>query len=485
MASYAASLTTNTKTPAPLFNERSGGLHPCRYPVKVDKYQLRTAARVLIIVPGAVTIYALALHWVFVDLIQPTFAYSGYRYEPSSEIVVAATLVTAIAVALFLPRRIRRPSAIILWILYVVTVAPTILMSSYIGILTPGHAVVTSAGIGGAFAAVCLGVRRKRATRPLFNRLSLTSFWLVVGAFTLFVYVYLAATAGLSLRFIAILDVYDVREDYSETLGGAALLGYLVSTQANVINPLIFARGIYSRKAFPIAVAILGQLVLYSGTGFKTIVFSIPSLLLVAWLFRANLRPRGVLFLGGAAGVILVAATLDELTNGIIWSSLFARRFLITPAMLSAYYVDFYGTNGHEYLSHSILAPFIDPTHPYGPARMIGLYIRGEVGMAANANLFADGFAQFGWFGVAGIALLLIIYLRVLDRAAYGLPTAVAAIVVVMPSIALSNTSMLTSMFSHGLFAVLVVLAIAPRDGWGPIKTKPPVVRRQKEVVKR
>ena len=444
----------------------------------MDKYQLRTAARALVLIPGAVIVYAIALHWVFVDLIQPTFAYSGYRYVPSSEIVVATTVVTAVVVAWFMPRRIRRPSAIILWILYVVTVAPTILMSSYIGILDPGPAMITSAGIGAAFIVVCLGVRRQKPTRPLFNRLSLTSFWLVIGAFTLFVYVYLALTAGLSLRFIAILDVYDVREDYSETLGGAALLGYLVSTQANVINPLIFARGIYSRKVFPIAVAVLGQLVLYSGTGFKTIVFSIPSLLLVAWLFRANLRPRGVLFLGGAAGVILVAATLDELTDGIIWSSLFARRFLITPAMLSAYYVDFYGTNGFEYLSHSILSPFNDPTHPYGPARMIGLYIRGEVGMAANANLFADGFAQFGWFGVAGIAILLIIYLRVLDRAAYGLPTAVAALVVVMPSIALSNTSMLTSMLSHGLFAVLVVLAIAPRDGWGLARPKMPTYHR-------
>ena len=428
----------------------------------------RTLLRTGVLIPVTMIVYALVLNWTYADFIQPAFAYAGKQYVPSSWPIVAVTVVLAIVTAWALPQRIRRPSAAVLWILFVVAIGPSILMSSYLGIVSPGEAVGMSSGFALAFIVVCLAVRRKQLTKPLVRRVSATSFWLILATFSGVVYAYLALSAGLSLRFLALVDVYDVRQDYAETLSTAGVLGYLVSTQANVVNPLIFSRGIYSRRWRFIAIAVVGQLVLYSGTGFKTVLFSIPSLLIVAWLFRANLRPRGILLLWGATGVVVAAAALDRIDGGIVWSSLFARRFLMTPAQLSAQYVEFYSNSPPEMLSHSVLAPFFpNPLYPYGPARMIGFVVSGSPAMSANANLFADGFAHFGWFGVGGISLLLILFLRVLDRAAYGLPTAVSALVVVMPSITLSNTSMLTAMFSHGLIAMVVMLAVAPHGNWG------------------
>lgn len=428
---------------------------------------LATLGRAFVLVPAAVSIYAIALHWTYKEVVQPNFAYMGQRYEPAEFGLVVLTLLIAVAVCLTLPRRLERPSSVILWILFVVTIAPTILMSTYLGIVPPGEAVVMSFGFGVAFALVSLFVRRLDPPRPLIKRISTTSFWLIIGLFSALVYVYLALVAGLSLRFLSIFDVYDVREDYAEVLSGAGLLGYLVSTQANVVNPLVMSRGIYTRNWALFTVGVLGQLILYSGTGFKTILFSIPALLIVALVFRTNARPRPLTLMWGASGVILVSAAIDSMQQSIVWSSLFARRFLITPAGLTSRYYEFYSNTEFEMLSHSILRPFfVHPPHEYGPARMIGVLISGSTSLSANANLFADGFAHFGWAGVAAIATLLTIFLRIVDRAAVGLPTAAAALVVVMPSIAVSNTSMLTAMFSHGLVAMVVLLIVTPRSGW-------------------
>jgi oligosaccharide repeat unit polymerase len=421
-----------------------------------------------VFIPLAVLAYAVALHWVYTAIIQPTFGYTGLRYVEPDFLAVAACWVIATLTALALPRRITRPSSLVLWVLYVATVGPTVLMGAYLDILGQWESVGVGAGIGATFALACIAVQRQRISKPLLPVVSTTSFWLILGCFSALVYIYVAMTAGISLRFVALLDVYDVRDDYNEARAGGALLGYLVSTQANVVNPLLIARGIYSRRWGLVAVGVLGQLVLYSVTGFKTIFFSVAALLIVAIVFRINLRPKGLTFLVGASGLIIAAATVDELQNGVIWSSLLARRFLITPAWLSSHYVDFYSSQPFEMLSHSVLRWFfVSPPHEYPPAQTIGVWLSGSPEMSANANLFADAFAHFGWWGVIGCGVLLAILLRLLDRAAYGIPVAASSLVVLMPAVTLSNTSLLTALLSHGLVVMIVLLAVAPRRGWG------------------
>jgi hypothetical protein len=61
---------------------------------------------------------------------------------------------------------------------------------------------------------------------------------------------------------------------------------------------------------------------------------------------------------------------------------------------------------------------------------------------------------------------VLLVYLKILDRVSVGLPVGVAAMVMTMPAVALSNTSILTAMLSHGLVVAVILLALTPRDGW-------------------
>lgn len=429
-------------------------------------------------IPLAVLVYAVVLHWVYSELVTGLFYYLGYRYsEPTPEIAFFAYTI-AVVTALTLPRKMGKPSAVVLWILYVVTAAPGILMAPYTSYLDDGAAITLSLVIGAVFSGVALMSRG--TPKPLRMHVSPTSFWFVLGVFSVTTYGLLAFTQGLSLRYISFDDVYDVRSEYGEQLEGIGILSYLVFTQANVVNPVIIARGIFAKRFLPVLLGILGQLVIFSGTGFKGILFSVPAVLIVAAIFYRKSAPAGMKFVLGGIALMLLAAAADAIQGTPTFTSLFSRRFLITPGVFSSVYVGFFSENPQTHLGHSVLRWWVE--YPYGnmtPPYVIGQWMANLPTMAANANLFADGYGNFGWAGLIGAGVMLLVYLKILDRVSIGLPAGVVAMVMTMPTVALSNTSILTSMLSHGLVVAVFLMALAPRDGWEKKpKSAPPEPKR-------
>lgn len=419
--------------------------------------------RHLVLYPLVVAGYSWVLHWAYSELVAPSFSYLGYRYaEPSVEAMVFAWII-ATCVAYALPLRVSRPSAIMLWVLYVVTVAPTILMAPYTSYLDDATALTLAIVIGLIFAIVALF--QTQTPRALAWSVSPTTLWLILGLFSVATYLLLVFTQGISVSSLNLLDVYDVRAEYADEVRDVGLLGYLVTTQANVVNPIIVARGMVTRRWTLVAVAVFGQFVLYSTTGFKHMLFAILAWLVMYLLLRRKgASTRGSSLLWGAAALILVAALIDEAAESNLMTSLFSRRFILTPGAFTSVYVKFFSENPQVHLGHSILRPFVDYPYDQTPPYVIGVWLARDRTMAANANLFADGYANFGWLGMIGAGAVLLVYLRVIDRAAAGLPIIFSALVVVIPAVALSNTSVLTAMLSHGLLAAVILLALIPRD---------------------
>lgn len=306
--------------------------------------------------------------------------------------------------------------------------------------------------------------------------------WAVVAVHSLVTYALLTATVGLSLRFIALDDVYDVRAVYADEASSSGLLGYLLSGQANVINTMIIVRGLMKRNWTLLIVGVAGQMVLFSGTGFKTILFSFPAVLLVGLLMRRRTPRSGLWLVIGSVALMAASAVADEVQGGLTWTSLFSRRFLITPGLLTSVYADFFSQNPVAQLSGSVLRWWVDNPYDQSIPREVGQYLLPGSQLAANANLFADGLANFGPAGVIGVGALLLAFLRVVDRASRGLPVAVGAMVMVMPSVTLSNTSLLTAMLSHGLAVGVLLLWTAPRDGWGRVPTPQPATAENVEA---
>ncbi|MDH5134085.1 hypothetical protein [Microbacterium sp. RD11] len=424
---------------------------------------MKFPGREFVIIPVAVILFAIALHWVYADLISPQFDYLGYRYrEPAIEAVIISVCL-AIVTAVALPRLIERASSVVLWVLYVVTVAPTILMATYTPYRDDAEGLILGLVVALVFVGVCLGVRG--TIRPVNFAVSPTSIWIVLIVISLVTYVLLGITQGLSFSFVALVDVYDLREEYAANLEGIGILSYLVFIQANVVNPLMVARGLFLRNHLWTAWGIIGQLILYSTTGFKGMLFAIPAWLIIAFILRRRKHPAdGLALVWGASALIIVSAFVDSLANSPLLTSLLSRRFLATPGVFTQVYVEFFSNNPQVHLGHSILRPFVDYPYQLTPPYVIGEWMAGLPTMAANANMFADGFANFGWAGLIGAGVVLLVYLRILDKVSVGLPIGFVGVIMTMPTVALSNTSILTAMLSHGLVAAVVLLAIVPRD---------------------
>lgn len=427
----------------------------------------------------AVGLLGLTMNWISANLVAPIFSYLGYGYAPAPWQALLVVIVLTTGVALTLPRVLVRPSHVVLWTIFVVCVSPTMIMSISTGYVSTATAIALSAAVGTAFALVSLATP-SGATAPAarveaaddvlvigarrIDRGTLT--WLVCGLYSLVTYGLMAATVGIHIRFLALDDIYEVRADYSADVGTGGALGYLLTGQAYVINPLVLARGIFRRRPSLVVLALAGQFLLYSSTGFKAVLFSFIAVLGMAVLFRGTKPARSLAFLGAPLAIMIVSAVADEVQGGITWTSVFTRRFMLTPGLLSSVYVDYFSDNPVARYGYSFLSPWIEYPYDLPPPKRISDYlVPGSVGYA-NANLFADGFANLGWIGIFVAAAALFVWLRFLDGASRGLPMRVAAMAVVMPSIMLSNTSIFTAMLSHGLLMGTLILLIAPRSGW-------------------
>ncbi|PZE61529.1 hypothetical protein DEJ33_07190 [Curtobacterium sp. MCPF17_047] len=442
----------------------------------------RSCVRAVLLVVLVVA-YSLVLRVVYTGLISGPFAYAGYTSVPQAwQDGVASTMLTAI-VALLLPRRITCASDVVLWMMLGVCVGPAILMSGYTGYLDPAGAAAFSMLLAVVFSAAALAVRWRRDTGSALSTAPATAAdsmlvgsrvvrretlaWVLCGLYSLGTYGLMAVTTGFQFRLVALDEVYDVRAAYADDLAAGGGLGYLLSGQAYVVNAYVMIRAL-AKRAWPLfALGVVGQYLLYSTTGFKTVLFSIPAMVVIAVVLRRR-RPRsGFPLLFGPVVLMVGSAIVDEAQGGITWTSLFSRRFIVTPGLLTSVYADYFSEHPVALWARSFTRFWVTSPYDTTPTKTIGQYMLPGSNVNANANLFADGYANLGAVGVVVIAAVLAAWLRVLDRWSRGLPVPVVGVLFVMSAVTLSNTSILTAMLSHGLLVATLLVAVMPRGGWG------------------
>lgn len=416
----------------------------------------------------AVGLFATALYYTYKLKVSPEFSYSGLTYrapDPASYLtMVGAVLLIAVA----MPARLQRVSDFILWTFFVLGVAPSMLIPQYAQTLQPAQSTITGFAVGAAFLFALLlmkvlparisGLRPKRIQNGV-------NFWFALSVISLTTYAYMMATTGLNLRFLSLSNVYDVRTEFAAATAGGAL-AYLVPLQANIINPIFFARGVYSGRLLFLAAGVAGQLVIYLSKGQKSTLFSVVLMFGIAMLFRYRPRPSGHVVLTAVTLASGVALLLDRITDSIFWTSLISRRMMIVPGALTAAYVAVF--EDRPRLNFATVLPGIE--NPYTnvrPVNIVGSEFVGNSSTAANVNLFGDGYLQFGYLGMFIEAGFLVILLILANEATRGLPMAVSAIIFTGPAIALVSASIFTAAVTHGFLVGILICFFAPSRNWG------------------
>lgn len=405
---------------------------------------------------GAAVAFVAILDWAYTSHFSPAYAYTGLidaSPSPGAKLLVGAL---AAAPAAWLPLSARRPSTIVLWPLYLVGYVPTLMVPLY---LKGDLGTVLPFEVGLVSSMVVLGlILRVRAPAIRLPHLSLGAFTRLVTGLAVLCILYIGAVFGVH-ALPSLSDVYTTRAEFGAAQAGAVGSGYVVPWAANAINPILMALGLAQRRLGLVALGLFGQLVIYSDTGYKAVLFSIALVPLVYFAISWAGRSFGLLT-AIATPVILAGAVLSA-SRPADWSIALTTRVFATPGHVGWYYYDYFSTHAQYHLSHSVLSWLFSSPYAIDAPLLIGsVYF--HQGTDANSSIWADAFANFGFGGIVAFTVVAGLVLLALDAVGRGRDARIAGPMLAIAGLSLGSTGLLTTVATQGLGVGGILLALMP-----------------------
>ena len=407
--------------------------------------------------------YAVAFHVVYVLVIAPNFSYDGSFYAPVSAGGVFLAGAAAVLPSSWLPSRLTRPSQIAVWLIYLVGYVPASLVMYYVLQADVGELAPFSLALiaGMAILGVMDGVPRTFWVVPV--RTSGRGFSRVLAFTAIAIIGYIAVTVGITFQLPDVLDVYDTRASFGDAVDAAGtILAYIVVWSVNVVGPLLIAIGLRRRGLSLVALGITLELVIYGITGFKTALFSTVLVVGLVILLSARPHPSAAWLAWVTTALMIAVSVADRLNGSIVATSIFIRRVLEVPALVTSRYFEYFSDHATYDLSHSFLRTWLRPPSQLSPPELIGsLYF--DVSTWANGGIWADAFANFGFAGILLFAAILGGLFWLLDVVADRTDLAITGSVAGILGVILTNTALFTTLVSHGLGLTILAFALLPR----------------------
>jgi hypothetical protein len=386
----------------------------------------------------------------------------GYRiYDRPLWLIVFVSFLGWIHAA-WMPLRMKRPSQIMYWFLYVMVVLPASVAIKHGVTLPDGEVLVVVLVMFITFLMMGLIYYFPVVSLPRIQ-LSWSQYWILFAAIALVFYVYVVQVLGFSLRFISFYDVYDVRDEFkaaAQEAGGTVT--YAVIWIGNVIGPMLITYGFMKKKYAYFGLGILSQVFIYSLTGFKSVILA--GVLVIAMFIALQKRGRvlGPMMITGASGLVTLAIFLAQWTGITFIAYLSVGRLLLLPGLMTGYYYQFFSTHPKAMMGDSILSPLVDYPYSVQPQYLIGATYFNNPETQANANVWADGFAQFGISGMFFFSAVLAGVMLLYDSASRQTNKIYAAVLLGIPAITLANNPVETSLLTHGILLLLLLVYLVP-----------------------
>src|SRR4029077_18566211 len=159
-----------------------------------------------------VAAYVLVYKWVVV----PVWGYAGFhdRAAPAREAVAGAS---AALPSLWVPIKLKRPSQIVYWLLYLLVLVPACLVPIYALENQSRGPVLLAASLVAVFALTGLVYRLPLLPLPRVH-LQSYEFSLILILLSTAFYALLASSFGLRFHFVSLEDTYTVRAQFKDSL---------------------------------------------------------------------------------------------------------------------------------------------------------------------------------------------------------------------------------------------------------------------------
>jgi hypothetical protein len=410
----------------------------------------------------ACILFRLILDVSYILFVHPVFGYSGFEYDFSIFAYALSWLIYFLSVVIT-PHLLSKVSDFFLATFSVTILAP---LTSIVGLSGTGWFPLIVAFLvfvflrifqyGTPFAKALLVPRIIKIAEGRFISVILSI--LAVSVLVLW-YFYSGAVQYFNLN---LLKVYDFREESAE-LASIGIMGYFNGWVYKVFSIFLMCYFLWKGRLIYFSLFLIVQVFFFGVSAHKGVLFY-PVMILAIWFYFRKTRAIAVMPIGLSIIVslgLLLYLTVDHMMMG----SLFIRRVLFVPAMLTLDYFQFFSVNEFVWWSNSIL----EGVHPYP----YGLSVGEEIGLfngsgsSANNGFVSSGYAHAGLIGVAVYTFILAYFLKVLDSVVLNsdVPVWLALGMTIVPlRSALVSSDLFTTMLTHGLALSLLLLLLFRRS---------------------
>ncbi len=408
-----------------------------------------------------ISIYIVGYCLLSYFIVSPKFAYLGYYFDNFKIFRFSYFCLLAILPATWLPTTFESASDILYWVIYILVIVPSILVPSFRGFDINGNYVVYIHVLLSCFLGIYL-LYKTLVINIGFVSLRKSHFLFVVTTLYLVLNVVLIRKFGITLEMPNYFELYFVRDEFAATSN--QFMKYAIAWLMVLINPILLIWGLKDRKIYAIIASVIGQFYVFSLTAHKTAVGSIL-LILVGYIFLKKYREDfvhriGYLLVLWLAIVLIVSAVANTY---IVWSLAF-RRLLMTQGLNSFYYFDYFTNNEFLYLKQSILS-FLSDVDIIHPAKVIaGKYFDNPDFGHANVNFFAEAFANFGYIGMYIYSIILGVIMIAIKSISMRKNKFICTIAFLIVGYKVCQTSLLTTISTHGLGLILLVSVFFPQN---------------------
>ena len=397
--------------------------------------------------------YSLVL-FLYNNAIAPMNQYLGYNITNISFIQNLIVLFFIVLPALFLPVTIKKPSNLIIWMLFLFSYLPTAFIginfansfTNYIILLT-----ILNGAMGIFLWASTLEFNINGNFNYNFFGFDKLTFFLLILWIVYFVW------ELINFRFeLNFVDIYTRRLEAREVSMG--VMAYLISFLRNTFIALSVYLFFFKKKYVYLLLVLLGLLGVFIFDGSKTALI-FPIILIGFGMSLRNHWIKSPSYFLGISIIVVSIAVLESLFNdSYILSEYFVRRVFVVPGMLNSFYFDnfnqdFFGMyfSGNYGNTFNV---FEDRELTY----YIGSKYFGSPDANANTGIWLTGFSQLGVTGVfiisffSGLIASLINVLSGHNFYYYG------ALVGVLTGITWSEQALHTSMLTGGVFISIILM---------------------------
>jgi len=400
-------------------------------------------------------IYKIVLDFSYYFIIHPIWNYMGFVLNINILKIVESYMMLFI-VFILIPKSYNKISNIAIWLLLLMSYVP---MLSLFGMANEPRLYMYSVTLFWILIFLFYRTIFKISLRSIKKAQSIIILWAIFIIFIIIDFVLIYRYLGFSLHF-NLKQVYNIRAKYVSK--NISFSDYLFNWSAYIVDPVFFAIFWIKRKWIFVTLIVVLQLLLFSGTGMKSYLFAIPFVLLLMWVVKCK-YPFSLVSISFAGGVIFGMFSYLLINDRWI-TSLFTRRTLFVPAELSFYYYDFFSKHGFLFLSSQrIFREFFKYPYKLSPPHLIAAVYFNNPLMSANNGIISDAYMNFGFVGLVLWAVIVVIILKLIDNFSSGKSSIITIAAVAMPVMFLSNSTLSTSLLTHGLFISLILLYLLPR----------------------